>query len=67
MKVQDVFIYFYYLGREDQVRYTVLGKRIHVSKGLGTRPSALYGTWQKDTCEKGMNRFRNYNCSDYKE
>ncbi len=22
----------------------VLGKRIHVSKGLGTRPSALYGT-----------------------
>ncbi len=36
MKVQDVFIYFYYLGREDQVRYTVLSKRIHVSKGLGT-------------------------------
>ncbi len=34
-----------------QVRYTVLGKRIHVSKGLGTRPSVLYGTWQKDTCE----------------
>jgi hypothetical protein len=51
VNVQDVFIYFYYLGREDQVRYTVLGKRIHVSKGLGTRPSALYGTWQKDTCE----------------
>ncbi len=54
VKVQDVFIYFYkiyYLGREDQVRYTVLGKRIHVSKVSGTRPSALYGTWQKDTCE----------------
>ncbi len=33
------------------MRYTVLGKRIHVSKGLGTRPSALYGTWLKDTYE----------------
>jgi hypothetical protein len=33
---------------QDQVRYTVLDKKIHVSEIFSTRPSVLNGTWQKD-------------------